>query len=203
MMYNNMTVDTFVIPWMVLISYLLINGFAISFSFYLLRQLKFYNKSINDKIIILVVFIIGSLVMGLILASIESVIIDGMLAKNIQSYLALRNLINFCDIIASIANGMFIIVTAVLIVLKIHDGTKYDLPSIKKEYKASDSILSFCNAMFLGIPGLLFQIIWLLDAKSDNVYRFKKMRFWYIIGMIIPIIVYGFLILVKIVEYLA
>lgn len=77
------------------------------------------------------------------------------------------------------------------------DSNKYTLPKTKKEFKWSDAVLSSCIGSFLGVPGLLFEIIWLLDAKKDNEYRFKKMRFWYIIGCILGIIMHIFFILIK------
>ena len=48
--------------------------------------------------------------------------------------------------------------------------------------------------MLFGIYGLIFEIILLVDVKKDNVERFKKMRFWYIIGLIcsIPFVIIEF-----------
>ena len=62
----------------------------------------------------------------------------------------------------------------------------------------NDILSAFLNGLFLGIPGLLFQIIWLLDAKSDNNYRFKKMRFWYIWGFVLSIVLSIIILLIEI-----
>ncbi|MBQ8293727.1 MAG: helix-turn-helix transcriptional regulator [Bacilli bacterium] len=84
-----------------------------------------------------------------------------------------------------------------VMIIRRFDNNKYTLPQERKEYKRIDAVMSFLNGLFLGIPGLLFQIIWLLDAKVDNVERFKKMRFWYIWGFASAIIINLIMILIQ------
>ena len=196
LIYKNMYETVYVFPWIELIKYLIINVFIIVMSFYLLKQLKSYSKKINDKIIIITLYVIGSLFVGIILGVVQKHILENMPVEKVQVYFELTNLLSQYNIIAEIGIMMFIISNAMLIVIATNDGSRYVLPSVKKEYKAKDSVLSFCVGLFLGVPGLLFEIIWLLDAKTDNVYRFKKKRFWYLIGIIIPIIISIFNILI-------
>ena len=85
-----------------------------------------------------------------------------------------------------------------MVIVRKFDTTKYVLPVDVKNYKTIDSVLSFLNGLFLGIPGLLFQIIWLLDARSDNKFRFKKMRFWYIWGFVLSIVLSIIILLIEI-----
>ena len=87
-----------------------------------------------------------------------------------------------------VAYGFFNLNFRLLEYAKKIDSTKYTLPIDKKEYKTSDFVLSILNGIFLGIPGLIFQVIWLIDAKKDNEYRYKKMLKGYIIGVVSVII---------------
>ncbi len=202
-------IDTFFVPWAKIIEYLFVNGAQILLSFLMLTQLNEDSKKYKDKIVYLVTYIIGSLFISQIIGFIESKIITKLSVSSSEvvssmivvpsiNYFYLINLIDRYEIICSIFSAMFIISIVLMIVVRYNDYTKYKLPLNKKEYKASDSVLSFLNALFLGIPGLIFQVFWCLDAKCDNEFRFKKMRFWYIMGAIVSVLIYIILVLIKV-----
>ena len=191
-------VETFLIPWGTIVRYLFISGAQILLSFLMLSQLNEDSKKFKDKIIYLVTYIFGALIINEIITFFESEFLNKLEGAATVNYLYLTNFIGKYGLISSIYTVMFIISLVLMIVVRYNDSTKYKLPLNKKEYKTSDSVLSFLNALFIGIPGLIFQVFWCLDAKCDNELRFKKMHFWYIIGAIIAVLINIILIIIRI-----
>ncbi len=193
---------TFVFPTVDFIEKLIQCLFVIVISFIMLKRLKKDTNSSLFELVTLISYLIGSwLILSVIFADIEQRYINGLYyaVENIQiTYLKLVNYISRFYIYLNITTILLEVSLVVMIILRKFDTTKYELPKDIKEYKTVDSILSFLNGLFLGLPGLLFQIIWLLDARSDNKFRFKKMRFWYIWGLVLSIVLSIIILLIEI-----
>lgn len=184
----------FVFPTVDFIEKLIQCSFVIVIAFIMLKRLKKDTSSSLFELVTLISYLIGSwLILSVIFVDIEQRYINSLdynVVENIQiTYIKLVNYISRFHIYLNVATILLEVSLVVMIILRKFDTTKYELPNDIKEYKTIDSVLSFLNGLFLGIPGLLFQVIWLIDAKSDNCYRFKKMRFWYIMGVIISIVI--------------
>lgn len=193
---------TFVFPTVDFIEKLIQCSFVIVISFIMLKRLKKDTNSSLFELITLISYLIGSwLILSVIFVDIEQRYINSLdynVIENIQiTYLKLVNYMSRFYIYLNVTTILLEVSLVVMIILRKFDTTKYELPKDIKEYKTIDAIFSFLNGLFLGIPGLLFQIIWLLDARSDNIYRFKKMRFWYIMGVIISIVISLLIFIIK------
>lgn len=176
----------FVFPFGIYIEYVIFNGFYLFVAFYLLKQLREDSKIIKDKIAFLIIYAVLT-TLEFFFGYIETAIMNVFGDEKLRLYLEIVIQLQKHTVGLLLANVMVIVSLVMVLVVKISDPTRYKLPTVIKEYKARDSVFSFLIALFLGIPGLLFEIIWLLDAKTDNELRFKKMRFWYIIGVVINI----------------
>lgn len=177
----------FVFPFGIYIEYVIFNGFYLFVAFYLLKQLREDTKIVKDKIVFLIIY--ASLtILEFFFGYIETAIMNLFGDEKLRLYLEIVMQLQRHSVGLVLANIMVIISLVIVLVVKINDPTKYKLPTVIKEYKARDSVFSFLIGLFLGIPGLLFEIIWLLDAKTDNEFRFKKMRFWYIMGVVVNIV---------------
>ncbi len=177
----------FVFPFGIYIEYVIFNGFYLFVAFYLLKQLREDTKIIKDKIVFLIIYA-SLMILEIYFGYIETAIMNLFGDEKLRLYLEIVMQVQRHSVGLILANIMVIISLVIVLVVKISDPTKYKLPSVIKEYKAKDSVLSFLIGLLLGIPGLLFEIIWLLDAKTDNEFRFKKMRFWYIMGVLVNIV---------------
>lgn len=174
---------SFTIPTVHLIQIIIRVSIFVVIGFITKNNIKKDTKTISFEIFSLIFLIVGLLIIGYVFSTIIG-------KKDLSvDYVMLYNLINkdlsFYD---SFSLFLLIIGITIVIVTKKINSTKYTLPIDKKEYKTSDFVLSILNGIFLGIPGLIFQIIWLIDAKKDNEYRYKKMLKGYIIGVVSVII---------------
>ncbi len=180
---------TFVFPSVDFIKKLIQCSFIIVIAFIMLKRLKKDTSSSLFELVTLISYLIGSwLILSVIFVDIEQRYINSLdynVIENIQiTYIKLVNYISRFNIYLNVTIILLELSLVIMIIVRKFDITKYVLPMNKKEFKWIDAVLSACIGTFLGIPGLLFEIIWLLDAKTDNIYRFKKMRFWYIMGCI-------------------
>jgi transcriptional regulator with XRE-family HTH domain len=197
---------TFVFPTVDFIKKLIQCLFIIVIAFIMLKRLKKDTSSSLFELVTLISYLIGSwLILSVIFPSIEQQYINSLdynvnVIENIQiTYLKLVNYISKFSVYLTTTTILLELSLIIMIIVRKFDTTKYILPTEVKNYKTIDSVLSFLNGLFLGLPGLLFQIIWLLDARSDNKFRFKKMFFWYIIGCVIGIIIHIIFILINLV----
>ena len=180
---------TFVFPTVDFIKKLIQCSFIIVISCITLKRLKKDTSSSLFELVTLISYLIGSwLILSVIFVDIEQRYINNLdydWIFNAQIiYIKLVNYISRFSVYLTTVTILLEVSLVIMIIVRKFDITKYILPKNKKEFKWSDAVLSACIGTFLGIPGLLFEIIWLLDAKTDNIYRFKKMRFWYIMGCI-------------------
>lgn len=180
---------TFVFPTVDFIKKLIQCSFIIVISCITLKRLKKDTSSSLFELVTLISYLIGSwLILSVIFVDIEQRYINNLdydWIFNAQIiYIKLVNYISRFSVYLTTITILLEVSLVIMIIVRKFDITKYVLPKNKKEFKWSDAVLSACIGTFLGIPGLLFEIIWLLDAKTDNIYRFKKMRFWYIMGCI-------------------
>lgn len=194
---------TFVFPTVDFIKKLIQCSFVIVIAFITLKRLKKDTSNSLFELITLISYLIGSwIILSVIFPSIEQQYINSLdynVAENMQiEYLKLVNYITRFYVYLSLTTILLELSLIIMVIVRKFDTTKYVLPIEVKNYKTIDSVLSFLNGLFLGIPGLLFQIIWLLDAKSDNNYRFKKMRFWYIWGFVLSIVLSIIILLIEI-----
>ena len=173
----------FTIPTIHLIQIIIRVSIFVVIGFITKNNIKKDTKTISFEIFSLIFLIVGLLIIGYVFSTIigkQDLTVD---------YAMLYNLINKdLSVYDMVSLFLLIIGITLTVVTKKIDSTKYILPIDKKEYKTSDFVLSILNGIFLGIPGLIFQVIWLVDAKKDNEYRYKKMLKGYIIGVISVII---------------
>lgn len=179
----------YVFPYVDLIFAFLMSGIVIAFSYVFKKQLCKSKNTIKFKIIFIIVYFLSSMLLSYLKGVLVNVFIKSLHVSQVTLYFSIMQAINEYVVILEIANILFCSSVLMLIGINLHDSSAYRLPSIQKQYNVSDSILSFLIGLFLGIPGLVFEILWLIDAKCDNRFRFKKMRFWYIIGFIISIVI--------------
>ena len=193
----------FVFPTVDFIKKLIQCLFIVVISFITLKRLKKDTSNSLFELVTLISYLIGSwIILSVIFPNIEQQYINSLdynVAENMQiAYLKLVNYITRFSVYLSLTTILLELSLIIIVIVRKFDTTKYVLPTDVKNYKTIDSVLSFLNGLFLGLPGLLFQIIWLLDARSDNNYRFKKMRFWYIWGFVLSIVLSIIILLIKI-----
>ncbi len=192
----------FVFPLVDFIKRMINTVFIIVTSIIMLKRVKNSTKRTLFEIIVFICYIIGiEILLNSFLLRIENDYIARLIFKDSFSqmiYVKLVAELSKYNLYTYISLILLQVSLIIMLIVKKFNNKKYELPKDIKEYKTLDSVLSFLNGLFLGIPGLLFQIIWLLDARSDNQFRFKKMRFWYIWGFVLSIVLSIIILLIEI-----
>ena len=175
--------DGFIFPYVFVIFTSITTLFIVLSGISILKKMKSSEKSIVREIVFIIILTVGFILWKELYALFTSYYINSLHITITIAATYLEQILNSLgsfDILLLIG----IIIEAITRLIDSNPSSFYP----KKEYKPRDSVLSFLVGLFLGIPGLIFQIIWLKDAKTDNVQRFKQMRMWYIIGFVITFI---------------
>lgn len=192
---------TFVFPTIDFLKKIIETSFIIVVSSIMLKKLKENNKSVLFELVMLLIYIIGiEIVLSFLYGHFTQYYLNissSHLASIEIGYIKLTSVLSKLAIYLQIAGILLKIALVIMMIVRKFDFKKYTHPEEKKELNWFDVTASIFIGIFLGIPGLLFEIIWLQDAKTDNIYRFKKMRFWYVMGVIIGIAISLFLFLIE------
>ena len=175
--------DGFIFPYVFVIFTSITTLFIVLYGISILKKMKSSEKSIVREIVFIIILTVGFILWKELYALFTSYYINSLHITITIAATYLEQILNSLgsfDILLLIG----IIIEAITRLIDSNPSSFYP----KKEYKPRDSVWSFLVGLFLGIPGLIFQIIWLKDAKTDNVQRFKQMRMWYIIGFVITFI---------------
>ena len=175
--------DGFIFPYVFVIFTSITTLFIILSGISILKKMKSSDKSIAREIVFIIILTVGFILWKELYALFASYYINSLDIKITVAATYLEQILN--------SLGSFDILLLIGIIIETITRLIDSNPSSfypKKEYKPRDSVLSFFVGLFLGIPGLIFQIIWLKDAKTDNALRFKQMRMWYIIGFVIAFV---------------
>lgn len=179
-----LNISEFIFPYVKLIFLTISSLTSILIGIFVIKKMNTNTKSITSEIIYLLIISIGFYLWNELYTLCASFYLKTFHSSLAPLAARFENLLNsFVSIDILLIIGILI----ELIVRKIDSSVSTFYP--KKEYRTRDSVFSFLIGLFLGIPGLLFEIIWLKDAKTDNQFRYKKMRFWYIISFSISIII--------------
>ncbi len=176
--------EGFIFPYVYVIFTTITTLLIILFGISILKKMKTNLKSIVKEIVYIIILIVGFLLLNSLYTAFAQIYLDGV---NIDLAVPATYLE---QILHSTLSFEILLIIGIVIegVTRLIDNNHCTVYPVK-EYKTRDSIFSFLIGLFLAIPGLIFQIIWLLDAKTDNSFRFKKMRFWYHIGFAISLII--------------
>lgn len=160
--------DAFILPYVFVIFTSITTLFIVLSGISILKKMKSSEKSIVREIVFIIILTVGFILWKELYALFTSYYINSLDITITIAATYLEQILNSLgsfDILLLIG----IIIEAITRLIDSNASSFYP----KKEYKSSDSVLSFLVGLFLGIPGLIFQIIWLKDAKTDNIQRFK------------------------------
>jgi len=176
--------EGFIFPYVYVIFTTIATVLIVLFGISILKKMKTNIKSIVKEIVYIIILIAGFFLLNSLYAAFAKIYLDSVSIDLAVPATYLEQILH--------STLSFEILLIIGIVIEAVTRLIDNIPSAyypMKEYKTRDSVFSFLNGLFLGIPGLIFQFIWLLDAKTDNIVRFKKMRFWYLIGFVISLII--------------
>ncbi len=153
--------------------------------FVLIRRIHKNSSKIVLEIVALLVYYFLIIFVNQIYSSEFEQYMDKIMYLNQNNQLAISefiSIVNNVEKFFGVCSLLFIISLVSTMVVRLLYPNGYLMPKEAKEYKTIDLVCSVLIGFFLGIPGLLFQIVWLLDAYKDNKLRFKKMLIGYASG---------------------